>query len=616
MQVGFMKNQIKEEHITSAINGVFENNTALHFKKILDSSIDVICTIDKCGLFKEISAASLALWGYTPEELFGMPALNLVVEEDKESTIQMGKGIASGQFVTNFENRYRRKDGIIIPMVWSAKWDKDEEVMYCIARDGREKIIVEQKLKEEQVRLVRSQQMAKIGSWEYDLIGKHTYWASDELFNIYGLDRKDVPEMTVEIFMQLVHPDDKEMLEQDYSDINRLHNYYREHRLIRPNGQTIYVKQTMDVVYENGIPVRLTGVVQDISDQKASEQLMLASERRFRTLVQNGFDMISILDLEGNYIYISDSVTRILGHSPSDLLSTNAFDHIHPDDVVRADKSLAKLHSKAYVEDVEPIRFKNIKGEWRWLETIGSNMLQDPAIKGFVFNARDITEKKFLQERIDKEAQVWQKKLTSAAITAQEQERTQLGRELHDNVNQMLTTVKLYTELCLESKGDTRTLMEKSAKYISICINEIRSISKRLSTPIIEDLNLAESIKDLVSSLNLTDKINIHLDIKNVPKKLNHEIHLGIYRIIQEQLTNILKHADAKNVHISVGTASKNLLLTMKDDGNGFELKTKRKGIGISNMYARANSINAEIKIITSIGKGCLLELRVPVNAK
>jgi PAS domain S-box-containing protein len=611
-----MQNQNNNEHNATIINGVFENNTALHFKKILDSSIDVICTIDKCGVFKEISVASFHLWGYKPEELFCKPALELVLEEDKEKTIQAGKDIAAGSLVTNFENRYIKKDGSIIPMVWSAKWDKDEEVMYCIARDGREKILVEQKLKEEQTRLIRSQQMAKIGSWEYDLIGEHTYWASDELFHIYGLNRYEIPEMTVDIFMKLVHPDDKEMLEQDYSDINRLHNYYREHRMIRPDGQMIYVKQTMDVVYENGVPVRLTGVVQDISDQKASEQLMLASERRFRTLVQNGFDMISILDTEGNYTYISDSVTRILGHNPSDLLSTNTFDHIHPDDIVRAAKSLAKLHSTAYVEDVEPIRFKNIKGEWRWLETIGTNMLQDPVIKGFVYNARDITEKKLLQESIEKEAQIWQKKLTSAAITAQEQERTQLGRELHDNVNQMLTTVKLYTELCIESVGDTKTLLEKSASYISICINEIRSISKRLSTPIIEDLNLAESINDLVSSLNLTDKINIHLDLKNVPKKLNHEIHLGIYRIIQEQLTNILKHAEAKNVNIIVRFAAKNLLLSIQDDGKGFELNAKRKGIGISNMYARANSINGDLHIKTSIGKGCLVELKVPVQVK
>jgi signal transduction histidine kinase len=114
----------------------------------------------------------------------------------------------------------------------------------------------------------------------------------------------------------------------------------------------------------------------------------------------------------------------------------------------------------------------------------------------------------------------------------------------------------------------------------------------------------------------LTDKINIHLDIKNVPKKLNHEIHLGIYRILQEQLTNILKHAEAKNVNIIVRFAAKSLLLTIQDDGKGFELNTKRKGIGISNMYARANSINGDLNIKTSIGKGCLLELKVTVQAK
>jgi len=586
----------------------------LHIKKIMDSSVDVICTIDKAGDIIEISAASLHLWGYHPNELVHKPMLDIIVEEDRNTTLLASQSIISGTQVTNFENRVCCKNGDIIPIVWSARWDNEDQVMYCIARDAREMKRAEQELFEEQKRLKKSQEMARLGSWEYDIINKKTYWASDELYNIYGINRHEFPEISLEIFMNLVHPDDKDILEQDFSDISRLHNYYREHRIVRPDGRTVYVRQTIEVISHDGEPIILTGIVQDISDQKASEQLLLSSERRYRTLVQNGFDLICILDPEGNYLYVSDTVTRILGYSPSDLLAKNVFDFVHPDDVIKSAKSLAKLHSQPYIEDIEPFRIKNIHGEWRWLEAKGANMIHDSVIKGLVFNSRDITEKKLLHERIEKEAQEWQKKLTSAMITAQEQERTQLGRELHDNVNQMLTTVKLYTELCLESEVDTHLLLEKSAKYLSTCINEIRSISKRLSTPIIEDLSFSDSIKDLVNSLNLTDKLNITLDIKRIKWKLNHQTHLGIYRIVQEHLTNILKHAEAKNVFIDIQSSSKTLHIVIKDDGKGFRLNAKRKGIGISNMNARAASINAQIQFITTPGKGCTLELTVPIN--
>ncbi|HYH14620.1 MAG TPA: PAS domain S-box protein, partial [Flavisolibacter sp.] len=536
----------------------------------------------------------------------------LVITEDKSSTLVVFSHIMSGLEVTYFENSFYRKDGSVIPLAWSARWDEDEQIMYCIARDGREKKLIEQQLVEKQKRLQKVQETAKIGGWEYDLLNKRTRWVSDQVYTIYGISRHEYPVLTVEAFRQLVHPDDLDRLTAELSQIDKLQNYFTEHRVVRPDGQIVFVRQGIEVVTKNNIPVLLTGVVQDITSLRLTDQLLIANERRYRSLVHNGFDMINILDGDGNYLYVSDSSYRILGHDPKDLIGCNAFDLIHPDDVVRMAKTFARLYTETMIEEVEPYRFRNSKGEWRWLESKGANMLHDDAINGLVINSRDITDKKIMQERFEKQVKEWQKRMNKASIQAQEKERAQLGRELHDNVNQVLTTVKLYTELCLDGHPDHKLLLEKSTNYLSDCINEIRSISKRLSIPATGEISLEDSIKELVDSLKLTNKLQINLKVVAEPVSISHDIHVGVYRIIQEHMTNILKHAEATSVDIHISVTDTVITATIKDNGKGFNIKANRKGVGISNMQSRADSLNGVLTIDSKQSAGCVLNLSVP----
>jgi signal transduction histidine kinase len=231
-----------------------------------------------------------------------------------------------------------------------------------------------------------------------------------------------------------------------------------------------------------------------------------------------------------------------------------------------------------------------------------------------VVNTRDVTDKKNLQDKLAQELEERRATINKAAIKAQEREREQLGRELHDNVNQVLTTIKLYTELALDSTVDAKLLMQKSVAYLTDCINEIRSISKRLSTPTLGKISFRESLEELVNSLSLTEKLTIDLHIGRLEKKkLNQDTHLGIYRIVQEHLTNVLRHARATTVAIAVESKQGELQILITDDGIGFDVKAKRKGIGISNMYGRSENINGRLELTSAPGKGCTLRLCVPL---
>ncbi len=205
------------------------------------------------------------------------------------------------------------------------------------------------------------------------------------------------------------------------------------------------------------------------------------------------------------------------------------------------------------------------------------------------------------------------KMITEAVIQAQEKERSIIGLELHDNINQVLTTVKLHNEMIMEGLGDPRVLLTKASGYLQNCINEIRSLSKRLSAPTLGKIRLEDSVKDLVDSINSTSKVRITHEVTGFCEQpLKQELHIGLYRILQEQLNNVLKHAEAQNVSVELKKEEGKIYLTITDDGKGFSVGKDRQGIGLMNMQTRAESLNGSFVLTTNPGKGCRVEVVLP----
>ena len=198
--------------------------------------------------------------------------------------------------------------------------------------------------------------------------------------------------------------------------------------------------------------------------------------------------------------------------------------------------------------------------------------------------------------------------ITAAVIKAQEKERAEVGQELHDNVNQVLTTVKLYTELCMSNNENSADLLKKSSELLQFCINEIRILSRQLSAPSLGQIRMKDSIKELVETIAATGKTDIKLDTKDIlDLEVNEELHLAIYRILQEHLTNILKHADASLVKIIINLIDDDLFIKVTDNGRGFNVYEKKGGIGIANMMSRAESLGGRLSINSAPGLGCVL---------
>ncbi|MGV3595253.1 MAG: PAS domain S-box protein, partial [Sediminibacterium sp.] len=237
--------------------------------------------------------------------------------------------------------------------------------------------------------------------WDMNLSTKKILWAEENMRRVFGYDIEN-GESDFDFWSDKIHPDDHDRVVKrllEVCDDNSSNQWEDEYRFKRSNGDYAYVLDQGYLLYVNGKSIRMIGSMQDITERKLAELKLLDSEKRFRSLVQNGSDMIKILDKKGVFTFSSPSVEKVLGYCQDEIVGQSTFDFIHPDDLQDI-RHRFEIIKKTDYHEIPYFRFKNQKGEWRWLETKLTNLLADPAVQGIVSNTRDVTEKKQAEEAI------------------------------------------------------------------------------------------------------------------------------------------------------------------------------------------------------------------------
>jgi PAS domain S-box-containing protein len=237
--------------------------------------------------------------------------------------------------------------------------------------------------------------------------------------------------------------------------------------------------------------------------------------------------------------------------------------------------------------------------------------------KATLILSKDVTNNIKLQNELVEQKIAKQREIARASLTVQEKERNEIGKELHDNVNQILTSVKLHLDYMAQTEADKEKHRVTSLNLVTAAIQEIRRLSKSLVPPSLGDVGLISSIQDLVEDINECQSLII--DFEYCP--LNEEIFdpglkLTILRIIQESTTNILKYADASYVHIEISRQKTHLVLKISDNGKGFDPTKTRKGIGITNIINRADIYHGKVEIDSKPGNGCTLKVDFKIDSK
>ncbi|HEV3414577.1 MAG TPA: response regulator [Puia sp.] len=225
-------------------------------------------------------------------------------------------------------------------------------------------------------------------------------------------------------------------------------------------------------------------------------------------------------------------------------------------------------------------------------------------------------DKRRTEEELLRQRDLQQKLIMETSIQVQEKEREQIGKELHDNINQILAAAKLYLDLAAKDDDDNREeALEKCQRNLNLAMEEIRQLSQSLVAPSLGGIGLDQALRKLIDNFPLSASLKLDLDTSAYLQDVADEgIKLTCYRIAQVQLNNIVKHARAKSASIALIRASNQLSLTIKDDGVGFNPGKKTSGIGLRNIQNRVGFYNGTVQVESAPGKGCTLAISIPLT--
>ena len=224
----------------------------------------------------------------------------------------------------------------------------------------------------------------------------------------------------------------------------------------------------------------------------------------------------------------------------------------------------------------------------------------------------DLTQKELLLQQLRADKKKMESKVYEAAHSAREQERNYIGKELHDNINQVLASTKLYLELATSATDMKDDLIKLSQKNVELAMKEIRHLSKSLVAHN-EDFNLVKALEELINSYLVSNQFTIAFsgteNIEDVPADLK----ITIFRIIQEALNNVSKHAEASSVSLDISYTD-HIAICIKDNGKGFDTGDDSGGIGLKNIENRVQFYNGSLQINSANGKGCTLYVEIPMD--
>ena len=348
------------------------------------------------------------------------------------------------------------------------------------------------------------------------------------------------------------------------------------------------------------------------------DEIKKANER-FDIIMKATHDLVWEWDLETGILYHDQvGLQKVYGINENASIQRieKWLSRIHEDDLERVEKIVTEILRDTVENtfDVE-YRFRGDDDSYRHVydrAVILRNEENKPVrIMGA---AQNITERKNLEEELLRNELDKQKAINQATVDSQEQERSEIGKELHDNVNQILTTTKLYLDLASSNEGLKDELIKKSSKNIITVINEIRQLSRSLMDPTIGDLGLIDSINDLIESINLTGKMYVNLDAdRKLETVLSNNHQLTVFRILQEALNNSIKYANAKTVDINFKQRGASAELIIKDDGMGFEPSGVKMGAGLKNIQNRVYLMNGTYQMVSAPNQGCKIIINFPI---
>jgi len=412
-------------------------------------------------------------------------------------------------------------------------------------------------------------------------------------------------------------------------DPNRHSNFFKriwtgqsisgEARIARKDGRRIYAEFSSRKIVIGGRACAHT-IVRDITARKKSEAALRRSEAKYRELVQNTNSMIVRFDPMGRITFFNEYARKFFGYPGREIIGRNILGSIIPwrSSSGRDYRSLImdflRRPDHYPTNEIENVRRDGTQAWIAWTNKPVRD--KDGRVVEILSVGVDVTQRKQAQEQVQF--------LTHQLIKAQENERLKISRDLHDHIAQDLSTLKISLETLFRDQPlETRTKLGKLSGILQRSIASVRDMAYDLRPPGLDQLGLVRTLYLYCEEFSKSSPVEIDFAAAGVDElSLEYETEINIYRLIQEALNNIKRHAEADRATIRLVASSPHIVIRIKDNGKGFDVNRRRKQalkekrMGLQSMVERVRLLEGKIDIQSRPGKGSYIRIEIPVKER
>jgi two-component system CheB/CheR fusion protein len=631
-----------------------EQQEKFFLASIVESSEDSIMTVNFAGEITSWNSAAQTLYGYSAKEAIGKPLSMLMLPQDLQEVLAKAEMVKHSERVEIYDSNRVNKEGqeMNLEVMLSPVKDTAGRVIgvSTVARDVTEKRRADEGLLEQKERLNQAFGIETVGIVFIDMEGTVTQ-ANNAFLRMSGYSREQIDQRSINT-TEMTSP---EWIERAQTALTELQNYWRitpyEKELRRPDNSRWWGLVAGTRLSET----EAVEFVLDLTERKRAEMALLESEERLRLLIETAEDyaiFTMMPDLRVNYW--NAGAQRIFAYDEEEILGQSAAILFTPEDrdrnVPELERLTAEVEGKAADERWHIDKF----GRRFYASGIMMPLRSGDVLRGFAKIARDLTSQKraeeelqlahdALEERVAQRtaelldlnqalltevkertaAEERARRLMQQIVTTQEDERRRVARDLHDHLGQQLTGLRIKLEnhkfvVCADNPLH-QTQIEEIQAIAERLDADVDFLSWELRPASLDEFGLTVALENFVQEWSKHFGISAEFHTTGTDhERLAPEIEINLYRIAQEALNNIAKHAEATGVDVLLQRRDPYVELIVEDNGKGFEpdaVSAKdERSIGLLNMRERASFVGGALQIESNKGDGTTVFVRIPTD--
>jgi len=595
------------------------------YRALVENATEALVVFDvEKGKFESVSQSAVDFFKMSIEELMQIGPLEISPEYQPGGRLsaemakeKIDEAIRGGK--PSFEWTHCDKYGNLIPCeIWLCRLPSENQILVR----GSIFNISERKKTEEAIRLSEQkykllfnknpQPMLMLSKPELKFID-----VNDAAVAQYGYSRKEFLGMTA---MDLRLREDMDsflkIIESSTDGINN----FGVHRHRKKDGTIIKVEVVAHQIINNGKPAWLT-LASDVTERLLAEEKLKESEFQFRKVTENEILGVAWATPDGRLTNANSTFCSMLEYPLEVLKGMHFAELTHPDDTAKELALVEQIvQGKRDYYQIEK-RYKTRNGNFIWVELNLSTYrnLKDNSVEFFIGIVQKIHERKKAEEEI-KRSHEELRQLSSYLETIREEERTNIAREIHDELGQQLTGLKMDASwLNKKIPSDNKVLLDKVSGMITLIdetVKTVRRISTELRPGILDDLGLIDALQWQSNEFEKRTGIACMFQTSFTESPFGKKLSTGIFRVFQETLTNVARHAHASEIKTFLERENEDIILKVHDNGTGFEeaeIKNK-KTLGLIGMKERAKMFGGNLTVLSAVGKGTVITLQVPMR--